>query len=83
MHCYISRLDIESSDLGRLEQGDRHCLLGLCVKETRPFDMVDPEKRIQIAKFVAMIAIDGLAVYESLKKSKLIGRLRGPKLQGS
>lgn len=82
VRCYISRLDIKTSDLERLKRGDRHCLLGLCVKETRQFDMVDPEERIRVAKFVALIAINGLAVYESLKKSKLIGRLRGPRPQG-
>lgn len=79
--CFISRLDIQNSDLDRLKKGDRHCLLGLCVKETRRYDMVLPEERIQVAELVALIAINGLALYQSLRKSKLIGRLRGPRSQ--
>lgn len=82
MLCFISRLDIQSSDLDRLKKGDRHCLLGLCVKETRRYDMVLPEERIQVAELVALIAINRLALYQSLQKSKLIGRLRGPRPQG-
>ena len=81
--CYISRLDVRDSDLERLKQGNRHCLQGLCVKESRHFDMRNPDERIKVANFVALIAINGLAVYQSLNKSKLIGRLRGPRTQGS
>ena len=83
VHCYISRLDFGKTDFDRLKQGNKHCLQGLCVKETIPFDMVDPKQRIQVARFVARIAIDGLAVYQRLNKSKLIGRLRGPRPQVS
>lgn len=79
MRCFVSRLDIKGSDLEQLKKGDRHCLLGLCIKETHKYDMVNPEERIRVARFVALIAIDGLAIYESLNKSKLIGRLRGPR----
>lgn len=78
MKCYVTCLSIPADYINVLAKNQPNHITRLSVERSKLFDMSNPKDRIQLAKIITQLVVQGYAAYNRFKSRQgkaLVDRL--------